>query len=250
MCTYVFFSDSDVGPLIGGNFDDAAHWITQPQKWTQHYTLPELPASGLYVHHVGGSPCDLEEEPAEPFPFVPKYERARNLDQAEQWVHQYKHFAKGPYQAGIMDLRSGEILQIEHSLGDGDARRVTNGVAFDTYGGNWSAKLRDLTSVDHPLRHYYNARIGYIERTIAASRSTLNVEVMWDVLMGHDPQGPVCQHEDSCPDGVNFITLCGTVLAPLLGRYWVRHIQDGKPPCQSPVKEFTFEPWTYAGGSP
>ena len=75
----------------------------------------------------------------------------------------------------------------------------------------------------------------------------LSVDTMSRMFLCHEYDGAVFQHKDTRPPGIYPITVKIWVMAPALGKLWVRFYKDGRPPCQNEPVEVIFDPWPCKG---
>ena len=242
MCTFAIFPNTNVGPVIGFCMDDAPEYADAPGFGTPK--APTCPANGIYRTEAGGAAYDYEEEPEQIFPFEPGIGQCRNLDEVEQLIMRYRHFPKRrPRQVGFLDLKTGEMLLAEQSWSDAHVWRPADDVAFNTSGGPETPHLRKLCDPQNVRFKRHDIRMASMRRALKDSRGELSVETMWRMFLGHEYQGAVCQHKDTRPPGINPITLMMWVMAPALGKLWVRFYRDGRPPCQDEPAEVSFDRW-------
>jgi len=241
MCTFAIFPRTKVGPVMGFCLDDAPEYADAPGFETT--SAPGLPANGIYVMEAGGAVYDHEQEPEEIFRFEPQFEQCRTIDEVEQLLVRYRHFPKRrPRQVGFLDLDTGETLLAEQSWSDAAAWRPINGVAFNTSRGPETPRLRELCDQQHVQFKCHDIRMASMCQALA-SGAELDVDLMWRMFLRHEHDGAVCQHKDTRPQGIFPITLKMWVMAPALGKLWVRRYKGGRPPCQDDPLEIAFEPW-------
>lgn len=124
-CSYVFFPDSDHGPILANNLD------TSPD---QPFGEPEWPTASEHLI-VGGVSCGIygDEESPEIFPapvtkLVARY--CRTVDEAVELLIRYNHFW-GPCNQIVID-RDRNVAMIEKSACRIGARRSPDGFGFIT----------------------------------------------------------------------------------------------------------------------
>ena len=244
MCTYVIFPQTRDGPLIGKCMDDAEEWRQVWESSESSNKSPSLqcPDNMIYAEGVGGGVYEYELE-SEEICVRPGLDKDAGLDAIERYSKKYAHFLSSPGHGGYIDLRTGETMMQERSLDDVDVWRPDDGIAYDTYGGCRSPKLRRLCDQDSPLFTYHEKRMAATAQVIDRHRDQLGVDVMWQVLLGRTPGGELCQHADTRPPNIHFITMWVTLLAPALGRFWTRCVSGGKAPDEVDAVEQQFKPW-------
>ena len=248
MCTLAIFPKTADGPVMAFGLDDAVDWL-ENYRDPPAPVPPSQPENGIFGLGTGGASYDYELESAVPFP-RPIPNGPASLADIEQFMKKYAHFASQPGQRAWLDLRSGETLAGEWSVGDSDVWYPgDDGVTFNTYGGCQSPKLRRLCDPKSPQFVYYEKRMATMSRIIDEHRDNLGVDVMWKVMLSREPGGEVCQHIDTRPPGIHFITFQIYVIAPALGRYWVRRVTEGKAPDEVDPIEVRFDPWLCADGA-
>ena len=245
MCTFAIFPQTKVGPVIGFCLDDAPEHADAPAFATPR--VPACPANGIYATDAGGAVYDYEQEPMQTFPFEPSIGRCKNLADVEKLLMRYRHFPKRrPRQVGFLDIKTGETLLVEQSLSDAAAWRPADGVAFNTSRGPETPRLRELCDPQHVQFKCHDVRMASMRQALAAG-GELSVDTMWRMFLCHEYDGAVCQHKDTRPPGIYPITWKMWVMAPALGKLWVRFYKAGRPPCQDEPVEVTFDPWPCKG---
>lgn len=247
MCTYIILPKTSDGPVIGYAVDDAVEWLEATME-SGPTPLPQYPENGIYALGTGAGVYEYELESQEIFP-RPQLDQPESLSDIEQFMKKYAHFSGQPNQSGFMDLRSLETLAGEWSVGDSDVWYPgDDGITFNTYGGCQSPKLRRYCDQSHPQWKYYDKRMSRMSQIVEDHRDRLGVDVAWKMLLDRTPGGEVCQHIDTRPPGISFVTLRNYVLAPAMGRYWVRTVAEGKAPDEVDPVEMRFDPWPCGTG--
>lgn len=238
MCTYAIFPNTPVGPILGFNLDDSLEWAQSPTFASGPFV--QDPRGSIYKLSVGGGGCELEEEPQQVFPFRPQTFDCQNLDEVEELLTRYGHFFDQPHHEAHIDLNTLETLAVDRTLGAVDSWRADDGVIFDTYGGYRSAKLAKLCDQNGPLFKYYRKRMAAMTAIIDSQRDQLGIDAMWQTLSDRTPGGEVCQHVDTRPPGIRFVTLATVVIAPRQGKQWIRWFKDRRPPAESDPVEYAW----------
>ena len=245
MCTYTIFPNTPVGPVLGFSLDDALEWANSPTFASGPFV--QEPQGSIYKLSVGGGGCELEQEAKQVYPFRPETFDCQNLNEAEELLTRYGDFPDQPHHAGYIDLDTLETLAIDKTLGAIDSRRTDDGVIFDTYGGYQSVKLAKLCDQNGPLFEYYKNRMSAMTQIIDAHSDQLGIDAMWQVLLDRTPGGEVCQHADTRPKGIQFVTLATVVIAPRQGKQWIRWLKNGRPPAESDPVEYAWGPQSIDG---
>ena len=239
MCTYAIFPNTPIGPILGFNLDDSVNWADSPTFASKPFVQP--PQGAIYKLSVGGGGCELEEEPQEVFPFSPQTLDCKTLDEVEELLMRYGHFFSQPQHEGYIDLDTLQTLAVDKTLAAADCRRSEDGVIYDTYGGYQSERLVRYCDPNGPFIKYYGKRMAAMTAIIDSQRDQLGIDAMWQTLSDRTPGGEVCQHVDTRPEGIRFVTLATVVIVPQQSKQWIRWYKDGQPPAESEPVEYEWK---------
>ncbi|MCM8759334.1 MAG: hypothetical protein NC906_06145 [Candidatus Omnitrophica bacterium] len=252
-CSYIFFPDSDHGPLLANNLD------TSPEE---PFDAPEWPA--LNEHLIIGSVSSgifLDEEPEEIFPapvfkIVARY--CRNAPEAVEILERYNQFW-GPCNAIVID-REKRCAMIEKSACRMGVRWSKDGFGFITAmtaeHPEMNAYLNDRRQASLKARNlgpgcadevYWkkqDQRRLLMNELLDQARKNPTLETMRRFIQFRDPvRGNVCGNgETYVPGGAPSEYTVRTIIWLLKeGRalWWAR--EGNKPSYENPMPEVKFE---------
>lgn len=253
-CTYVYFPESDQGPILANNLDSSPAEPFEAPPWpaiSEHLIIGGV-SSGIF-----GDELSPEIFPVDVYKLVSRY--ARSTDEAVEMLERYKLFW-GPCNAIVID-RQHNIAMIEKSACRIGVRRSPDGYGFITamtaeepkfrayldQTRAASLKVRNLPDDCPDAIYWHNCdhRRELIKELLDEARNNPTVEKLRSIIQFHNPpRGKVCYHgEPFVPDGPPGEWTLKTSLW-LLGKgramWWAIDIDADTPSWKNPMPDVEF----------
>lgn len=251
-CSYVYFPDSDHGPILANNLDSSPQEPFGPPAWpalNEHLILGGV-SSGIFQDEE--SP---EIFPAPVFKLVGRY--CRNTGEAVEMLERYNHFW-GPGNLLVID-RGRDVAMIEKSACRIGVRRSPDGfgliTAMTAEHPAMNAYLADRRAASLKARGlppdcddavYWRGgdkRRALMNELLNEGRREPTVEKLRQIIQFRDPRrGLVCYNGEPLPSGKPVEhTIRTTIWLLREGRAQWWALEDGKPSFENRKEDVAFE---------